>query len=99
MFLSLAFALLLSAWSTAAAAQFASPHGTAVVALQQPSGATAQSQPGGKLDVDINVNHGSGGARWYTSPVWIAIGALALIVIVALIFMAGRGGGTTVVRG
>src|SRR5437588_804229 len=100
MFVSLAFALMLTAWSSpSAAAQLSSSHGTAVVALQEPSGGAAQAQPGGKLDVDVNVNHGTSGGRWYASPVWIAIGALALIVIIALIFMAGRGGGTTVVRG
>jgi amino acid transporter len=98
MFLSLAFALMLSVWSTPSVAAVGSSHDTTVVALQQPSGGgAAATQPGGKLDVDINVNHGGSG-RWYANPVWIAIGALALIVLVALIVMAGRGGGTTVIK-
>jgi amino acid transporter len=98
MFLSLAFALMLSVWSTPSVAAAGSSHDTTVVALQQPSGGGATAaQPGGKLDVDINVNHHSGG-RWYANPVWIAIGALALIVLVVLIVMAGRGGGTTIVK-
>jgi hypothetical protein len=98
-FVSLAFAVMLSWLSTpSVAAQIAGSHGTAVVALQQPSGGGAQAQPSGKLDVDINVNHGGGG-RWYANPLWIAIGALAVIVLIALIVMAGRGGGTTVVKG
>jgi amino acid transporter len=98
-FVSLAFAVMLSWLSTpSVAAQIAGSHGTAVVALQQPSGGGAQAQPRGKLDVDINVNHGGGG-RWYANPLWIAIGALAVIVLIALIVMAGRGGGTTVVKG
>jgi amino acid transporter len=98
MFLSLAFALMLSVWSTPSIAAVGSSHDTTVVALQQPSGGgAAATQPGGKLDVDINVNHGGSG-RWYANPVWIAIGALALIVLVALIVMAGRGGGTTVIK-
>jgi hypothetical protein len=60
----------------------------------------AHDQPGAKLDVDINVNEGGEGrGQWYTNPMWIAIGGLALIVFVALIVMAGRGGGTTVVKG
>jgi hypothetical protein len=97
-FVSLAFALMLSLWSTPAAANMlSSTHGTSVVALQQPSGGNAAPSASGKLDVDINVNHGGGG-RWYASPVWIAIGALAVIIIIALIVMAGRGGGTTIVR-
>lgn len=100
MFVSLAFAMMLSLWSLpAAAAPAQSTHGTAVVALQQPAAGSAQAQPSGKVDVDINVNRGGHGGRWYANPLWIAIGALALIVLIALIVMAGRGGGTTIVRG
>ena len=99
MFVALVFASMLSLWSTPSfAAQIGGSHGTAVVALQQPSGGAAPAQASGKLDVDINVNHGGGG-RWYANPMWIAIGALAVIVLIALIVMAGRGGGTTVVKG
>ena len=99
MFLSLAFALMLSVWSSPSLAAVGSSHGTTVVSLQQqPSGGGAQAQPGGKLDVDINVNHSSSGGRWYANPMWIAIGALALVVLVVLIVMAGRGGGTTVIK-
>jgi hypothetical protein len=99
MFVSLAFALMLGLWATpSVAAQLGGSHGTAVVALQQqPTGGSTQAQPGGKLDVDINVNH-NGGGRWYANPMWIAIGALAVIVLLALIVMAGRGGGTTIVK-
>jgi hypothetical protein len=50
--------------------------------------------------IDININSNRGGARWYRSPVWIAIGVLALIVLVMLIVLLTRsgGGGTTIVR-
>jgi hypothetical protein len=100
MFLSLAFALMLGLWPTASVAAADSSHGSAVVALQQPSGGggAPAAQPTGKVDVDINVNHNGGGTRWYANPMWIAIGALAVIVLIALIVMAGRGGGTTVIR-
>ena len=47
--------------------------------------------------VDINVNDHKGGA-WYTNPVWIAIGIIALVLIIALIAMAGRGRDTTVIK-
>jgi len=48
-----------------------------------------------KIDVDIN----RGGGRWYVNPVWIAIGVIALVVLVLLVAMAVRGGGeTTVVK-
>lgn len=68
--------------------------------LVSSSASYAQDQPGANLDVDINLSGGGGGGgQWYRNPMWIAIGGLALIVFVALIVMAGRGGGTTVVRG
>jgi uncharacterized membrane protein len=47
------------------------------------------------------VNRG-GGRAWYASPVWVAIGVIALVLVVMLVAMAARGGGgggTTVVRG
>lgn len=47
--------------------------------------------------LEVNINDGRGGA-WYTNPVWIAIGVIALVLIIALIVMAGRRGGTTVVK-
>jgi hypothetical protein len=57
-----------------------------------------QGQPpaGGQLDVDIDLNEGGG--AWYTSPVWIAIGIVALILFIALIAAVARGGGTTVIK-
>jgi hypothetical protein len=95
---SLAFALMLGLWASPSVAAQVGASGTSVVALQQPSGGSAQAQPGGKLDVDINVNKGGGGGRWYANPMWIAIGGLAVIVLLVLIVMAARGGGTTIVK-
>jgi hypothetical protein len=60
--------------------------------------AYAQDQAAGKLSVDINVNKGEGGNRWYANPMWIAIGGLALLLVLVLIVMVSRGGGTTVVK-
>jgi len=52
--------------------------------------------PTGQIDVDISTDEGG---AWYLSPVWIAIGVLALLVIVAIMVAASRGGGgTTVIR-
>jgi hypothetical protein len=49
-------------------------------------------------DIKVEIDDDSGGA-WYTQPMWIAIGVIALVVIVLLIAMAGRGGNrTTVVK-
>ncbi|MGH7529748.1 MAG: hypothetical protein ACREMN_05150 [Gemmatimonadales bacterium] len=48
-------------------------------------------------DVEVDLDDDPEGA-WYTNPVWIAIGVIALIVIILLIAMAGRGRNTTVVK-
>ena len=53
-----------------------------------------QQQPGGQLQVDIDVDDG----EWWANPVWLAIGALALVMLIVIIVMAARGGGTTVIK-
>jgi hypothetical protein len=56
----------------------------------------AQEAPAPPARVEVQVNHGRG---WYVSPVWVAVGAIALVLVIMLIVMASRGGGgTTVVR-
>jgi hypothetical protein len=55
-----------------------------------------QQQPSGRLEVDIDTDRGGG--AWYTSPLWIAIGVIALVLLILLIVVASRGGGTTVIR-
>ena len=47
-----------------------------------------------KVDISVNDKRGA----WYTNPVWIAIGIIALVLIIALIAMAGRGRDTTVIK-
>jgi hypothetical protein len=92
------FALLLVLGLVAAPAVTASGSvvaASAVENVQQPD-PPPPAQPSARLDIDIDTDRGG---AWYTQPIWIAIGVIALIVIVALIAMAGRGGGTTVVRG
>lgn len=56
-----------------------------------------QQTPSGRLEIDIDTNEGGG--AWYTSPLWIAIGVIALVLVILLIVLASRGGGTTIVRG
>ena len=86
--------LLTAALPATAATHAASTH---VLALQQAQQPQPANPPSGQAKVDIQVHH-DGGA-WWNSPVWIAIGALALIVLILLIAMAVRGGGgTTIVR-
>ncbi len=48
-----------------------------------------------KIEVKTTDSQGT----WYTQPVWIAIGVIALILIIVLISLAGRGrSNTTVVK-
>lgn len=86
--LALTILLGLFAWSAVPDGVVAASSTTVVV------DDAAQQQPPTDIDVDI----GQEGGAWYTSPMWIAIGAIALVVIILLIVMAGRGGGTTIVR-
>jgi len=66
--------------------------------LAMPALALAQGQPvQGKIDVDINTHSGGGGA-WWASPIWLAIGAIALVLLILIIVMAARGSGTTVIK-
>lgn len=37
-----------------------------------------------------------GGDAWYTHPVWIAVGVIALVLILVLISLAGRRDRTTI---
>ena len=57
---------------------------------------SAQDQPTKDFKVDINVGHGGG--RWYANPVWIGLGVLVLLVLIVIAVVAGRGGGTTIVK-
>ena len=63
--------------------------------------ATLDAQGSQPQAPQINVEVNRGGGRWYASPIWIAIGGVALVLVILLIVMAARGGGggTTVVRG
>ena len=58
--------------------------------------AAASATQDAKIDVNITSNEGKG--AWYTQPIWIAIGVIALVVIVLLAVVAGRRDSTTVVK-
>jgi formate-dependent nitrite reductase membrane component NrfD len=47
-----------------------------------------------KIEIKTTDSHGA----WYTQPVWIVIGIIALALILALIAMAGRRNNTTVAK-
>jgi hypothetical protein len=65
----------------------------AAPALAGSVSAAYQAQPDLNIDIDID----EGGA-WYTNPLWIGIGVVGIIAIIAVIVAASRGG-TTVVKG
>ena len=64
--------------------------------IVSPSIAAAQDAPKPKVDVDINVN--PSGRAWFNDPTVLLIGGGALVLLVALIALASRGGGTTIVE-
>ena len=86
-----AFGLLIGSAAAPLTAVAATASGHTVAADQPPAQPPAS---GGTLEVDIDTNEGA----WYTSPVWIAIGVIALVLLIVLIVLAMRGGGTTVIR-
>lgn len=60
----------------------------------------AQQQPStpGKVDIEIDINRSRGGGAWWTNPMWIAIGVIGLVLLVVIVAMIARGGGTTVIK-
>ena len=79
------------------------PHARASALTAAPAAAISAAPTTFALQVPdkkIEVTVGDRGGVWYRSPVWIAIGVLALIVLVLLVVLLSRsgGGGTTIVR-
>jgi hypothetical protein len=88
--------LLMSAPRVDASALAAS----SVPTISAPSAVFAVQVPDKKIEVTVDQQR-SGGGMWYRSPVWVAIGVLAFVVLVMLIVLltrSGGGGGTTIVR-
>jgi hypothetical protein len=71
--------------------------GLAIPAVSGGSGAgvviAAQEQP---VPPPVQVEIERRDTAWYTSPVWIAIGVIAIVLLVVIVAMAARG--TTVIR-
>ena len=69
----------------------------AVTAPVTASLAIAQDpQPPAKGEVNVKVDLDNGGP-WYGNPMWIVLGVVALVVVVLLVALAGRGGSDTTV--
>ena len=56
----------------------------------------AIAQQPGQYSADIDVNGAD--AAWWADPLWIGIGVVALVLLVVIIALAVKGGGTTVVK-
>jgi hypothetical protein len=56
----------------------------------------AMAQQPGQYSIDIDVDGAN--AAWWTNPLWIGIGVVALVLLVVIIALAVRGGGTTVIK-
>lgn len=67
--------------------------GGAAAWAQDPAPAPAPANPP-KVDVTVTTQR----EVWYLQPIWIAVGACVLILLVALIVAGSRGGTTTVVK-
>lgn len=96
-------ALLVSATAPSAAPSNTADVVTSVTALTAPAplaltAVQQQTPPKAEVKVDLDTDDDR---VWFTDPVWLAVGAIALLVVIVLAVMAARGGdrgGTTVVR-
>jgi hypothetical protein len=83
---------LLALLGVAAAGNLATP---ALAAADSGYVLTMAQQPG-QYQIDIDVN--STDAAWWTNPLWIGIGVVALVLLVVIIALAVRGDGATVIK-
>lgn len=95
---SAAAALVLATATAAPQAAAAPTHDAGIAATVTavstvPALFTLQNPP--NVEVEIQTNEGG---AWYTQPMWIAVGVIALVLIILLIVAAGRRDTTTVVK-
>jgi hypothetical protein len=83
---------LLALLGLAAAGNLATP----AVAAADSGYVLAMAQQPGQYSIDIDVD--AADAAWWTNPLWIGIGVVALVLLVVIIALAVRGGGTTVIK-
>ena len=83
---------LLALLSLSAAGNLATP----ALAAADSGYVLAMAQQPGQSSIDNDVN--SADATWWTNPLWIGIGVVALVLLVVIIALAVRGDGTTVIK-
>ena len=81
---------LLALLGLAAAGNLATP----ALAAADTGYVLAMAQQPGQYSIDIDVN--SADAAWWTNPLWIGIGVVALVLLVVIIALAVRGGATVI---
>jgi hypothetical protein len=54
-------------------------------------------QPPAKGEVNVKVDADGGNGAWYGNPLWIVLGVVALVLVVLLVALAGRGGSDTTI--
>jgi hypothetical protein len=103
--LTVVLAVLIMAASKPTASPVSTSSTISVVAFQQeapgtpPAEAQQAPSPAPKQKIDISVDqHPTPGGGWYPRPVWIAIGALAALVVLLLIVMIAKAGNATVIH-
>lgn len=98
--LTVAAAALVVSATTSQAATYDVEVAPAVTAVVAPMTlAVVQDPPPVKADIKVDLDDDAN-TVWYTDPVWLAVGAIALLIVIVLAVMAARGGSdrTTVVR-
>ena len=83
---------LLALLGLAAASNLAAP----ALAAADSGYVLAMAQQPGQYSIDIDVNDAD--AAWWTNPLWIGIGVVALVLLAVIIALAVKGGGTTVMK-
>ena len=83
---------LLALLGLAAASNLAAP----ALAAADSGYVLAMAQQPGQYSIDIDVNDAD--AAWWTNPLWIGIGVVALVLLAVIIALAIKGGGTTVMK-
>ena len=84
---------------TTAPAVSAAPYAAAVLPTVT-SATLAPMAPLQDAKVTVQVNDNTTRTSWYTQPIWLAIGGVALVVIILIAVLMARGGrsNTTVVK-
>src|SRR5688572_15640098 len=104
MITSLTAALLFAGTTAAPAITLKSDAPTVVagatIAPLAPSVSAVQEAQPPRAEIKVDINSDDSETVWYLQPIWLAVGGLAVLVLVLLLVMAGRGGrdSTTVVK-